>query len=117
MQVRRTNSFGRTIFIATASINAMSAAHAGELQTSPGQPVCIEKAELQEYLLAMLQQDAKWMSELRSCAPLIGGAKVTVIESYENDSGIAKVVKVRVFSPKGKGSAVGYTLDLGLKEK
>ena len=77
----------------------------------------MEKAELQEYLLAMLQKDTKWMSELSSCAPLIGGAKVTVIESYENDSGIAKVVKVRVFSPQGKGSAVGYTLDLGLKEK
>jgi len=53
------------------------------------------------------------MKEL-DCYPIVGGAKVTIIEEYPSDSDIAHVVKVRLFSPKGSGSVVGDTLSLGI---
>jgi len=91
-----------------------SAAHANDLKTSPGQPFCTEMAQLQEYLLAMVQRDQRWMREL-DCHGIVGGAKVTIIEEYPSGSDIGHVVKVRIFSPKGQGSVVGYTLSLGIK--
>jgi hypothetical protein len=84
-----------------------------EFKTSPGQPFCFQIDQLKEYLLAGVNNDQRWMKEL-DCYPIVGGAKVTIIEEYPSDSDIAHVVKVRIFSPSGKGSVVGYTLSLGI---
>lgn len=104
------------IGIASLILLIGTVAHAAELKTSPGQPFCLEMDQLQEYLIAAIQKDARWMKELK-CSGIVGGAKVTIIEEYPSESEIGHVVKVRIFSPNGQGSVVGYTLSLGIEKK
>jgi hypothetical protein len=104
------------IFLASLMSAAalLSSAHADELKTAPGQPFCLQMDQLQEYLIAAVKHDERWMKEL-DCYAIVGGAKVTIIEEYPSESDIGHVVKVRIFSPKSQGSVVGYTLSLGIK--
>lgn len=104
------------IFASALALSATLTAHAEELQTSPGQPFCLQMDQLQEYLLAMIKKDERWMNEL-DCYPIVGGAKVVIIEDYPSDTPVMHIVKVRLFSPQGQGSVVGYTLNIGIEQK
>jgi hypothetical protein len=89
-------------------------AFAGEVTTSPGQPLCDTPEHLQEWILAAVQHDDRWIKELsRSCTSAAGGSKIVIIEDLPSDSDIGHVVKVRVFG-KTSGSVVGYTVSIGL---
>ena len=86
-----------------------------ETFTSAGQPFCTKVEELQEFLLAAMQHDQRWLQSLHSCLPAPAGTKVAIIEHLPSDSEIGHVVRVRIITKSG-ASAVGYTLNLGLKE-
>jgi hypothetical protein len=113
--VRSEPALFRYAAIILAVLVSLSCADGEELKTSAGQPFCFEKDQLREYLLAILQKDERWAKEL-DCHPIIAGAKVTIIEEYPSDVEM-HVVKVRIFSPKGEGSVVGYTVNLGIEQK
>ena len=74
-----------------------------------GAPFCTEKDELQEYVLAALKKDQKWMSQLKSCAFVKGGLKIALIDAGDPVRGM-HVDKVRIFG--NDGSMVGYTLTI-----
>jgi hypothetical protein len=101
---------------ALVSLVSLACASGQELKTSAGQPFCFQMDQLREYFLAMVQKDEKWMKEL-DCYPIVAGAKVTIIEEYPSELEPIHVVKVRIFSPKGAGSVVGYTFNLGIEQK
>jgi hypothetical protein len=82
---------------------------------SVGQPICVEPGDLMEYLMAGIKQDNQWAQQVSGCGMLKGGLKIVILEDLPSDSEIAHVVKIRVFS--AQGSAVGYTLSLGLLPK
>jgi hypothetical protein len=89
---------------------SQKASDSKQLRAAAGQPFCVERNKLQEFLLALLQRDARWLRELKdNCMGLPEGAKMVVIEEYPSGSEIGHVSKVRVFAPR-KGSMVGYTL-------
>ncbi len=90
------------VCIGTASAEAWRAAD--------GQPFCVERDHLQEWVLALLQSDREWLAQLSDCTSLRVGMKIAVIEKYPSESDIGYVAKVRVF---GRGaSVVGYTLKI-----
>lgn len=99
--------------LATTPCLADDAPMAGKPWSTPasGQPFCTDKDQLQEYIMAALQKDEKWASSLDMCATVKGGLKVAVIEDLPG-SDIGHVVKARIFGTGG--SAVGYTLSIGL---
>jgi hypothetical protein len=100
------------IYPTSSDTSKPAAAVAGkdELRAKAGQPFCNEKDKLQEFLLALMQNNDRWLRELKDeCMGLPEGAQMAVIENYSSDSTIGHVSKVRVFAPK-KGSMVGYTL-------
>ena len=89
---------------------------AGEYLTpSEGQPICVKPEDLTEYLMAGFKQDSQWIQQIKGCGMLKGGLKVVVLEDFPSDSELAHVVKIRAFGTTG--SAIGYTISLGLQPK
>jgi hypothetical protein len=89
----------------------------GTLYTTPGMPVCDTPEHLKEYLLAAVNRDQQWARELgEDCPTVKGGLKAVIIEDLPSDSDVLHVIKIRVFSPYGKGSATGYAVNVGLTE-
>ena len=99
----------RTVLVALLLVVA-GTAHAQERTvTKSGQPICKEKDELQEAILAMMKKDIQWLKSLKSCILAKEGLKIATIEEYGDNEDI-KVAKVRVF---GFGTSfVGYTLNI-----
>lgn len=92
-----------------------SAVCAGDHYTTPGMPVCDTPEHLKEFLLAGVSNDQRWMNEIKDACPSVkGGLKAAIIEELSGDSTVMHVVKVRVFSAYSRGSATGYTVDIGL---
>ena len=105
-----------TLLLVASSARANDVLIGKDLVTGPhGQPICTEKDQLQEYFMAVIKQDQQWIKQLSSCGMLKASLKVAVIEEYPSDSDIGHVVKIRAFG--ARGSAVGYTLSLGLTPK
>lgn len=106
----------RRIVMAGALMTSLiGTATAKDMIASAGQPFCTERENLQEFILALVQQDDRWLAELKDkCMGLAEGTKISIIEEFESASDIGHVVKVRAFAPR-KGSIVGYTLNLGLQ--
>jgi hypothetical protein len=103
--------------LAVAFLALSSPAIAGDLYTMPSIPLCDTPEHLKEYLLAAFKHDERWVHELADACPTInGGLKAAIIEDLPSESSVMHVVKVRVFSPYEKGSATGYTVNLGLTE-
>lgn len=95
-----------------------SPAFAGDLFTTDGMPVCDSPEHLREFLMAGLQRDERWIHELaENCPTVNGGLKAVIIEDLPSDTDAMHVVKIRVFSPRGKGSATGYAVNIGLRDK
>lgn len=114
--MRRIRSLAVAVALASAALPAGSGLALADTVTSEGQPFCTDEAELQQFILAMLKQDPTWMKALRTCMAVQGGAKIAVIEHLPSDSDIGHVIRARLFSPSGR-SFVGYTLNLGIKER
>lgn len=98
------------IVLAALLIVTAGAAHAQDRDvTTSGQPICTQRDELQEAILAMLKKDVVWLKSLKSCILAKKGLKIATIEEYGDNEDI-NVAKVRVF---GFGSSfVGYTIDV-----
>lgn len=88
----------------------LTASFASAGQTTAGQPFCLEKEYLQEFVLAMLRKDMTWMKALKEkgCGAMEPGLKIETIEDLPSGSSIGHVARVRVFSKVG--SLAGYTL-------
>lgn len=111
----------RMISFATLLVASTGLAHAEDdligkdvVTSDAGAPFCTDRAQLQEYMMALLQHDDKWRSSLDSCMFVKNGVKFAVIEEYPG-SDIGHVVKGRLIA--GSSSMLGYTLNLGLKTK
>ena len=105
--------------LASAAMLGLSAFQIGDqlVTSSGGAPICADQEELQEYLLAAIKQDERWMKSLRSCFLAKEGLDVVVLENLPSDTDIGNFVKVRLFSPIGRSSVVGYTVSFSLEKK
>lgn len=102
------------IIVLAVLAGSICPALAADVTTSPGQPVCDTTEHLQEWLLAALQKQDRWMEELKqSCTSVKGGLVVGIIEKVSGDPEAFEVLKVRVMGAKS-GSLVGYTVSAGL---
>lgn len=72
----------RRIVIAGALMTSLiGTATAKDMIASAGQPFCTERENLQEFILALVQRDDRWLVELKDkCMGLAEGTKITIVD-------------------------------------
>lgn len=95
--------------ISLCLLTLASPASAAEASPSTeAQPVCTDRAEIGEYIKAIIKRDTEWMGALKTCHIVPAGIKVVVVEDYPSRTRGTHEAKVRVIT--GDDSFVGYTM-------
>lgn len=78
-------------------------------RSQPGQPICFERDDLQEYMQALLKRDQKWAKSLTGCGGMSEGIDYVVTELGDGEPNpVMTLAKIRVLDKSG--SLVGWTI-------